>query len=238
MADVHSNIHALEPVLEQVDNLQLDDIVLCGDLVGYGAFPNEVVEFIQTINAKVVMGNHDEAVALGKSDSGALYHTKEEELGDRASLEWTQQEITEDNRQWLRRLPKLAWIGGNGQPRVAVVHGTPRALTEYLYQNQSDSDFRAAIEGVDADILVFGHTHIGYSKTVDGIQFVNCGSVGQPRDSDTRACYATIEIGKTRAGLAVEVLVRRVKYDVQSAARAVVRKGLPEELAQRLRAGC
>jgi len=234
-SDVHGNIHSLEPTLEQIEAGDYDRVVCCGDLVGYGAFPNEVVEFIEAAEIQTIMGNYDEGVAYDKGDCGCVYKDKGLERAGRLGYLWTTREVTPENKAILRGLPRRLEIAPRKGPKILIVHGSPRAINEYLFENRPESVFRHVSEQVDADILVFGHTHIPFDKTVGKVRFINCGSVGMPKDGDPRACYVSIEIDSGNSASEVGVTFKRVKYDVESAARAIERKGLPPEFADMLR---
>src|SRR5262249_6547152 len=110
--------------------------------------------------------------------------------------------------------------------RVLLVHGSPRKMNEYLFEDRPRSSFERLARSSNADVIVFGHTHVPYTKLVDGVLFVNAGSVGKPKDGDPRACYALIDVPPTRA-----VTFRRVEYDMPTAAQAIRQSDLPDKSA-------
>ena len=227
-SDIHSNIYALRAVLKEVDQEHVDMIVCGGDLVGYGPNPNEVIETISERNIQTVLGNYDEGIGFNKDDCGCEYLTqKDQEIGH-LSLEWTKKYVSDENKAFLRGLPRqIRWeIEGK---QVMLVHGSPRRINEYIFENRPLDSIVNMLKSDEIDVLLFGHTHIPFHRVIDGIHFVNVGSVGKPKDGDPRACYTVIEVGKS-----VEVSVRRVTYSVDVVMKDIVQKGLPAELAEAL----
>ncbi len=229
LSDVHGNKHALEAVLADIDNQNIDRVYCLGDLVGYGAFPNEVIELVRARGIPTVMGNYDEGVGFDKDECGCAYTDPEmKRLGD-VSLFWSRDHVTPENTAFLRSLHPQIRFEAEGQ-RFLLVHGSPRKINEYFYENRPDQSFQRLAESCEADVLVFGHTHLPYTKEIGAVLFVNDGSVGKPKDGDTRACYALLE---ARAE-GVTASFRRVAYDVEAAAGAVRASELPARFAELL----
>lgn len=232
LSDIHGNKHALEAVLADIDRVGPDVVFCLGDLVGYGAFPNEVIELIRSRGIPTVMGNYDDGVGFERSDCGCAYVTPEARaLGD-LSFAWTKKHTSEDNKAFLRGLFRYIRVESRGW-RIALVHGSPRKINEYVYADRPVKNLERIAESAQADILVFGHTHLPYDKKVGGTTLVNVGSAGKPKDGDPRAGYAIIHIEE--AGAQVEV--RRVDYDVDQAARAIRLSDLPDHFADLLESG-
>jgi diadenosine tetraphosphatase ApaH/serine/threonine PP2A family protein phosphatase len=232
--DVHGNLAALEAVFGDMEARGLGEDRYClGDLVGYGTFPNEVVEFVRSRGIPTIAGNYDEGVGENSDDCGCAYQTEEErERGDR-SIAWTNEAITEENRSYLRELGEHIELE-LGDLRAVLVHGSPRRVNEYLYEDRPDSSFERLLDAVDADVMVCGHTHLPYHKVLpSGRHVVNAGSVGKPKDGDPRACYVALY----GDGEAFEVAFHRVEYDVERTATAIEESGMPSEFAEMLRAG-
>jgi diadenosine tetraphosphatase ApaH/serine/threonine PP2A family protein phosphatase len=151
-------------------------------------------------------------------------------LGD-LSLRWSREHTTAENKQFLRGLP-LQLRAADRRPTLLLVHGSPRKMNEYLYEDRPQATFERIAALVASDILLFGHTHLPYQKKVGKVLFVNTGSVGKPKDGDPRAGYVMIEGGRRpRAEF------RRVAYDVAAAAAAVRESGLPPRFAGMLETG-
>jgi putative phosphoesterase len=227
-SDIHGNLQALEAVLADIAEQQPDVIYCLGDLVGYGANPNEVTERIRRDALPTVMGNYDDGVGFDRDDCGCAYkEEKDRLLGDR-SLAWTKAHTTAENKAFLKTLVKEIRLESDGR-RILLVHGSPRKMNEYLFEDRAISSFQRLAASSNADVIVFGHTHKPYTKEVDGVLFLNDGSVGKPKDGDWRACYAILENGAAT--------FRRVDYDVKSAAAAIRATELPHEFADDIETG-
>ena len=227
-SDIHGNLQALNATLADIAAQKPDTIYCLGDLVGYGAAPNEVTERIRREGFPTVMGNYDDGVGFERDECGCAYREEAERLlGDR-SLAWTRAQTTSENKAYLRTLEKEIRFAADGK-RILLVHGSPRKMNEYLFEDRAISSFQRLAASSNADIIVFGHTHKPYVKEVDGVLFVNDGSVGKPKDGDWRACYVILENGTPT--------FRRVKYDVKAAAAAIRATDLPHEFAEDIETG-
>lgn len=237
LSDLHSNLHALVAALTAAGGLY-DQIVCCGDLVGYGAHPNETVQWATKHLRRIVRGNHDK-VAVG-IDLPEGYN----EVA-KASLGWTGRILTAENRRYLEGLPR----GPVAHDGFWLMHGSP--IDEDLYL-VSEGDARGMNRYLPGEINFFGHTHRqgGFAYFGDslrmlaqtgqgalthtlqlepGMQYlINPGSTGQPRDGDARAAFCILDRE------ANQVSFYRTEYDIEGAARSIVNAGLPELLAKRL----
>lgn len=247
ISDIHSNLPALEAVLAAAP--QHDAVWNLGDIVGYGANPNEVVGIARTLVGVVVRGNHDKACSgkLSRKDLLDFSATA------RRAVSWTQNALTTENTTWLSSLPRgpRRALGR----KVTCVHGSPWNEDEYTI---SPDDAEIALGISRARITLFGHTHLqrGWSSTGSAVTrhapkyrsnteaeqlelplrrghryILNPGSVGQPRDADWRAAFAVYDD--------VEAVFtwHRIPYDVLTAQTRIVEAGLPHDLARRLRKG-
>ncbi len=210
-----------------------------GDLVGYAPWPNEVVALLRERGIAGVAGNYDSTVATGYKHCGCRYEDAEQERLSHVSFEWTRANTSTEARRWLGELPFRMDVrpsgGHESGATLALVHGTPVLNTVYWTEDRSDDFCRkmAALAGLKAgDVLAFGHTHKPWHREIDGIHFVNAGSVGRPKDRDPRACYVTLDFSGAPA-----VDFVRVDYDIERAARGVVVAGLPDAFAAQLRSG-
>ena len=240
LSDVHANLPALQAVLEDVARTAPGaPIWHCGDVVGYGASPNEVITELQRVGATGVMGNHDLA-ALGDNVIDAFNE------GAHAAALWTREVLTAESRSWLRALPKVLEMGS-----ATIVHASLRdPIMEYVVQQEiAEENLRV----LATPLLFHGHTHIPALWSLqDGIahathigadaiplrasSLVNAGSVGQPRDHDPRAAWLLWERDELGAGLGT-VTWRRVEYNIPAAQEAIDAAGLPDFLASRLAVG-
>ena len=230
-SDIHGNIQALNMVLADLMKQSCDAVYCLGDLVGYGPRPNEVIETITSSRIPTVMGNYDDGVGNEKGDCGCAYTAEVEKENGHKSIEWTTEKVTPENKRRLRRLHDKIELQASGK-KVLLVHGSPRRINEYLYEDRPEKSIRRMLGTVEADVLVCGHTHKPYHRIVNGVHIINDGSVGKPKDGDNRACYAIIDIGET-----VSVEFRRVPYPIEKVAGEIVQYGLPSAFAEALRIG-
>lgn len=227
-SDVHSNLPALEAVLADIAAVGVGERYALGDLVGYAPWPNEVLERLQAEGIGSVMGNYDEGTGFDKDECGCAYTNPiEEALGDQ-SFAWTKAHTSEANKAWLRSLRREIRFESDGK-HFLLVHGSPRRINEYLYEDKPEATFARIVQGAGADVIVCSHTHRPYDKTVGAARFINDGSAGKPKDGDPRACWALLE---TATG-AIEF--RRVEYDVERTAQAILDSDLPAEFAAQVR---
>jgi predicted phosphodiesterase len=241
ISDIHANVHALDAVLADIDAKgDVDAIYHLGDLVGYAAFPNEVVARLRERAIAGIAGNYDSTVATDYKHCGCKSESPRQEELAHVSYEFTRHACTPETKRFLGGLPfsvDLRPLGGHlSGPRLVLVHGTPTLNTVYFTEDRPDEFCRrmAAFAGLEAgDAIAFGHTHKPWYRAVDGVHFVNTGSVGRPKDGDWRAGYVLLDLG---AGTP-RVEHVRVQYDVDAAVAAVVDAGLPEEFAEFLRSG-
>lgn len=238
ISDIHANLTALEAVLEDAVG-QWDRVWFMGDLVGYGPNPNECVERLRELEPAVALsGNHDWAV-LGKLDT--------EEFNDdaRRLVRWTRAELTDENLAYLEGLPPREVTG-----MFTMAHASPRhPVWEYIL------DLQTALENFDyfdTPYCLVGHSHIpalfsldeesaelnfylvGHGDVVDmgrGRMIINPGSVGQPRDGDSRASYALLD------DEALTWTLRRVAYDIGQTQNVMRLHKMPLRLIERLEYG-
>ena len=156
-----------------------------------------------------------------------LHRPIEKALGDR-SFAWTKAHTTAENKGWLQSLAPEIRFEADGK-RYLLVHGSPRRINEYLFEDKPDATFARIAAGAHPDVIVCGHTHRLYAKTVGEVRFINVGSAGKPKDGDPRACWALIDTTER------SVEFRRVEYGVEAAARAAEESDLPREFAGELR---
>lgn len=241
ISDIHGNLPALEAVFEHLDGRDdVDGTVHLGDLVGYAPWPNEVVDLLRSRAISGVAGNYDSTTATGYQHCGCRYEDSAQEALSHESYEWTLAHTSEASKKWLAALPfriDLRPFGGHmAGPRLILVHGNPVLNTVYWTEDRSDSFCTKMAEKLGAkagDVIAFGHTHLPWHREVDGVHFVNTGSVGRPKDGDPRAGYVVVEM--TDDAVAVDFV--RVEYDVARAATGVRQSTLPDAFADFLEQG-
>jgi putative phosphoesterase len=223
ISDIHSNYDALQAVLSSIEDY--DALVCLGDLVGYGAEPNEVVSEIRSLRPRaIVMGNHDFAVSTGDT-AGFVQHAVQ-------AVEWTRTRISTENLKYVGGLRGKTTFTVDGV-KIALAHGSPRdPLNEYIYPDTAEFILKSLVEDSGGTVLLLGHTHVPFVRKFDSKLLGNPGGVGQPRDGDARASYAILE-----PFAEPEFQIHRVAYDVDAAASKIVAAGLPRLLADRLHTG-
>ncbi len=235
-SDVHANLPAMQVVAEHIKQGGYDGVYCLGDLGGYASEPNEVQALIEGMGCPTILGNYDEGVGFNKDSCGCNYVKPFDiEMSD-ISFGWTREHTTDTHKAWLRTLPRDIRLDVEGW-RVLLCHGSPTSNTEYLFENRSEGYLRKFTPGGNhdarADVIVFGHTHVPYHRSLDGVDFVNTGSVGRPKDADPRAGYCVLTL--TDDSIGVEQV--RLEYDVELACRRLLAAGLPDYFAQYLRTG-
>lgn len=238
LSDVHGNLEALEAVLGT--GRGWSKVLVLGDLVGYGADPNAVVERVRALPiAAMVRGNHDK-VATGLAAVDSFNPVA------RHAINWTMRVLTPESRAWLAALPEGPTPLSD---QVEICHGAPHDEDFYVFD---EMDAQRASAGLSRQVCLFGHTHVAcvfrigngppqaripgddaYVFDYAGVEkaLVNCGAVGQPRDGDPRAAFGILDTS-TRT-----VTLMRVAYDIQMAQSKILAAGLPASLANRLTVG-
>ncbi|MEI6948053.1 metallophosphoesterase family protein [Paraflavisolibacter sp. H34] len=248
-SDIHANLPALEACLKSIDEQQPDAVYCLGDLVGYNVWPNEVINEIRRRRIPTIAGNYDQGIGLMTGECGCAYKTdKDKDLGQR-SIAFTDAAVRPDERRYLRTLPahiRVAFQLNNDKLNLLLVHGSPRKINEYLFEEREEKSLLRIMEEADADILCFGHTHKPYHRVLPTEpqeqphyrHAVNIGSVGKPKDGDARGCYVLLTINADSAignKETVQVEFVRFDYDVEQAAKAIEESPLPAEFADMLR---
>jgi putative phosphoesterase len=230
ITDIHGNLPALRAALDRIDELGISRVFCGGDLVGYGPHPNEVCALIAEREIPTIYGNYDYAIARDLDDCGCAYVTEHDrELGQQ-SVAWTLEHTDHAAKDFMRSLPfDLRFELGSHE--VHLVHGSPRKVNEYLFEDKPDRLYERLAATEDADVLVVGHTHKPWIREFAGVLFVNCGSVGKPKDGDPRDAFAVLDLDDAGD---VRARIERVAYDVEPVAREVVAAGLPAEYADKL----
>lgn len=241
ISDIHANLPALDAVLADIDARgDVDAIVHAGDLVGYSTFPDGVVQRLAERGIAGVAGNYDSTVATGYKHCGCRSETPRQEELAHISYEYTLRNTSDASKRALAALPfslDLKPLGGHlAGPRLVLVHGTPTLNTVYWTADRDDAFCRkmAALVGLGSgDVIAFGHTHKPWHRVVDGIHFINTGSVGRPKDGDWRAGYVRLELGA--GDPRVEFV--RVEYDIAATIAGIRAAGLPEDFVTFLQTG-
>ncbi len=219
---VVSDVHGNWPALEAVAAVAHDAVVCLGDVVGYGPEPAACLRWLRASGAELVQGNHDRALA---DDVPPGCRPDFERLAA-AAAGIGRAQLTEGERVFLREIPRTRSLVLDGR-RILLVHATP-AEPLYSYLGPEPERWRASLASVDADLVLVGHTHLPFRFRFDGIEVVNPGSVGQPKDGDRRAAFALIEDGVPR--------LERVPYDVERTIASLRAAGIDRGALERLEA--
>jgi len=234
-SDIHGNVHALQRVLEDLRQENVDYMLCCGDVVGYGGNPNECVEILRENGIPTIAGNHDYA-ALGQVDISYFNDIA------RTAILWTREELKPENLAWLKELPLSVELN-----EMLFVHASPHQPENWNYIITM-GQARVGFQHFRQKICFIGHSHTPFIVENNDGQLgcpenprikcrgncrylVNVGSVGQPRDRNPEACYTIYD----REAQTVEI--RRTDYDMSGAQETILSKGLPPELADRLTYG-
>ena len=241
ISDIHANLPALEAVFASLDGRDdVDGIYHLGDLVGYAPWPDEVVALLRARAIPGVAGNYDSTTATDYEHCGCRYEDPRQEELSHVSYEWTRAHVGAETKRFLGSLPfriDIRPLGGHASgPRLILVHGNPVLNTVYWTDDRSDAFCLKMAEHVGAkagDVVAFGHTHKPWHREIDGLHFVNTGSIGRPKDGDPRAGFALVTID----GESVGVEFVRVEYDVERAMAGIRGSELPDDFADYLKTG-
>jgi putative phosphoesterase len=225
MGDIHANLPALRAVIDDVAKIGAEALYCVGDVVGRGPHPNEVVEELRRLEIPTVQGNWDEAVGMDREQTGAAFATTDAEHEGNASMRWTAETMTDENRAWLRQLPQTLRLTIAGRS-VYLFHGSPLKANEYLWASRPSRVLARIASDEADDLFAFGHTHEAFHRVVGQAHFVACGSVGCGTEGDARARYAVVYFGEPD----ISVGFRSVDYDHVSVVRDMAAVGRSVEL--------
>jgi diadenosine tetraphosphatase ApaH/serine/threonine PP2A family protein phosphatase len=249
MSCIHGNYEALNAVLSDIDAQKADKIFCLGDLVGYGPYPNQVVETIRSLGIPTCQGCWDEDIVEGLNSCECSYPSVLAEKRGRLAHEWTNQEIYPETRAFLATLPMVVQ-----EENLCFVHGSPHSQHEYLLPDIHAFTALERVLSTGADVMFCGHTHVPYVRTLSEGTFqvritqpngndkaghfvaslkrlINAGSVGEPRHGHKEATYVTYDTESQ------DVALREVPYDYKKTCAAIIEKGLPPIFAWRLAQG-
>lgn len=250
-SDIHANLPALEAFFAHVGQQKPDAIYCLGDLVGYNIWPNEVIDEIRGRGIPTIAGNYDFGIGRSSDDCGCAYKTDDEKANGAVSISFTNEIVKAEQRAYLRSLPahiKVEFQLNNDTLNLLLVHGSPRRINEYLFEDRDEKSMLRILHDADADILCFGHTHKPYHRVLNDGQdgqghfrhAINIGSVGKPKDGNPRGGYVILHINDHSSIMdkdSIQVDFLRFDYDIEKAARAIEDSRLPNAYAEALRKG-
>ena len=230
LADIHANLPALEAVLADVDARSVDAVFDIGDIVGYGPFPNEVIELLRSREVPSVCGNYDQKVfefGENRAEFAATKHT----LTFR-SFCWTHDTLTQESLAYLRQLPPERRVQFEGV-ELLLVHGSPRGVSDHVGLDSSDEHLAMLADIARADVVACGHSHDTFVKQIGETLFINAGTVGRGSRGDVRASYALVEIDADHASATIEW----VPYDLKPLLQGLLAASLPDAFIEMFRQG-
>ncbi len=238
LGDVHANLPALEAVVVHARQRNVESIWNVGDFIGYGPFPNQVIRLLRQERAISIVGNYDLKVLEFEQKKEKWQKKKRSEKFQAA--QWAFDHLSPENHEYLRSLPqerhlrveRRFTLGQNTELRILLTHGSPASNKEPLTPDTPEERLRELAQMADADVIVCGHSHQPFARQIEGVWFINTGSVGRPDDGDPRAGYAILQIEPE-----IQVQHFRLAYDVDKAVAATREYGLPEAFAQMLLQG-
>jgi predicted phosphodiesterase len=219
--------------------------------VGYNIWPNEVIDEIRKRGIPTIAGNYDWGIGRSSDDCGCAYKTDEEKAMGKVSISYTNEVVKDEQRNYLRTLPahiRLEYQLNEEKFNILLVHGSPRKVNEYLFEDRDEKSMLRIMEQANADVMCFGHTHQPYHRIMNSeinghdhfLHAINIGSVGKPKDKDPRGGYVILTINHDSAlnnKNSIQVDFVRFEYDVEKAANAIENSPLPNEYAEMLRIG-
>jgi putative phosphoesterase len=231
ISDIHANLPALEAVLKDAHERGVEAIWNTGDMLGYGAFPNEVLELLLQENVQSVIGNYDTRVLKVRQKKR---NWKDGKPSDKwLAYSWTYKNLSKGNRDYLTELPNELRLEIEGR-KALLTHGSPESDEEQLTPDTPAERFSELASKADADIIIFGHSHVPFKRKVGKVWFINPGSVGRQGDGDPKASYAILNIRQPKV---FRIDYYRVEYDIEKAVKAIQKNGLPDLFAQMILEG-
>lgn len=224
LSDIHASFPALCAALDHARGGGADRVVCAGDLVGGGPHPTEVVRLLMEQRIGSVAGNVDRKVCALAAAPKALKRARDHKK--RAPLAWTAEALGRAELEWLAALPKVLHLSLNGT-EVLVVHGSPLSDTDYIFPSITEPALEDKLGVERPAVLVCGHSHIPFSRTVGGVLVINSGSVGRPIDGDPRGSYALLDL---REGAPARAKIMRFSYPVGSVLSDIKSRKVPHAM--------
>ncbi|MEJ5091876.1 metallophosphoesterase [Sphingobacterium faecium] len=225
-SDIHGNLPALKAVLADIDARKIKNIFCLGDLVDFAPWSNEVIEAILAKKIPCIMGNHDERIAFDYPIIPLAKHDDQETTCRIQAINHSKKIITAKNKLFLTQLPysmQFEYKVKTKNWRIQLVHGSLESNEHYLYETTSDTTFEQIFNQTHADILVMGHTHISYIKSIANKWAINTGSVGRSKEESTDATYLLLKLFEDR----IEAEIIRIPYDIITVIDAIKASEIP-----------
>lgn len=227
ISDIHANLPALQTVLADIRNRNIDQIYCLGDLVDFAPWGNEVIGLFRERHIPCLLGNHDERIAFDLPVIPLPHHDAAETAQRFIAIDHSKNTITDDNKQWLSGLPyqlELTFRTGPAAYKILLVHASPESNDEYIYETYPGADLLSRLGNDKIDALVMGHTHLPYVKTHADTLFINCGSIGRSKEPNRNASYCLLRIDAS--GIHPEII--RLDYPLEHTAAAIYNSAIPD----------
>lgn len=242
ISDIHANLPALTAVLKDIDQQEPDDIYCLGDLVNFAGWDNEVIDLIRKLNITCIQGNHDEGIGYHHHDFPFSYSNESQKHFGHLSIERVNSTISDSHRKFLSDLPfmlRLEFRFPFNHLKLAMVHGSTMSNNEYVHKEAPDAYLLELMNNIQADVLLMGHTHIPYHKSIYCEEenrkvyrhAINVGSVGKPKHGNLDACYCLVQFDHTMDlsdPASLQVHFRYVSYDTAQVVAKIREKELPD----------
>jgi len=232
ISDIHGNLPALKTVLDDIKKRNIEEIYCLGDLVDFAPWTNEVIQLIRDSAIPCIMGNHDERIAFDEEIIPVSKHSPEETYARTTAINITKYVITEENKQYLSQLPaefRLTFEYGGSAKTVLLVHASTNSNDEYIYESHDQDLVRQMLDDNNADVLIMGHTHKSYIKTIhksghpDKLA-INAGSVGRSREGEPLACY--LILNPDSQGIHPQII--KLDYPIEETVEAIRKSKIPD----------
>lgn len=240
ISDIHGNLPALNVVLEDIKQRNIDQIYCLGDLVDFAPWHNEVIELINALEIPCLMGNHDERIAFDHEVTPLPKHNPEERAARLNGINYTKQTIKPENKVFLKTLPEkllLNFTISGKETKVLLVHGSTRSNDEYIYENHNIEDVQSMLTQEKADIIIMGHTHKPYIRYIEATSestagtLINSGSVGRSREDNPLATYLILHISDKN--ITPEIV--KLQYPINEVISAIEESEIPDFYAKFLK---
>lgn len=224
ISDIHGNLEALKKGLHDIEDKKVDTIICLGDLVGYGPYPNEVVELIREKHILNILGNYDAAVLEGK------FNYIRDNEANKFCMPWAAKQLKAENREYLASVPRQLVVEFNDK-KFRFVHGSTRAINEYLTEGSRQAE--EVMKNLNEDVLICAHTHIPYEKNYGSKILLNDGSIGKPKIGRPNGTYMLVDISKNK----VNSEIIEFAYDCKKTVDAMEKKGIHHSCIDNIRTG-
>ncbi len=229
LSDIHGNFPSLQAIADRLKTGRYDLIINSGDSTVYAPFPNQVLDWLKEHNVISIAGNTDRKVKKLLRGKNFKKPSKQEK---RVMYTTTASTLSRDNRAWLQKLKKKKYLEIGGK-KIGIFHGSPAHADEFLFPDTPESRFAELGKACPADIVIIGHSHTPFYKSINDTLFINPGSVGRMFDGDPRASCAELIIEPDD----IAVLHHRIPYPVEDVVQELERQGLPEIYGTMYRVG-